>query len=166
MTLQGVGREKRTGRLTMNTITIDGSAGEGGGQIVRTALALALVTGRALRIERIRAGRKNPGLQWQHLTAVKAAVRIGCAKVEGAVMGSKYLEFTPREVRPGEYRYSVGTAGSATLVLQTVLPALMLAGAPSQLTLEGGTHNPWAPPFDFLDRAMLPILRRMGPRVE
>jgi len=149
-----------------NTITIDGSAGEGGGQILRTALSLSLVTGTPFRIERIRAARKKPGLLRQHLTAVGAAAELGRATVDGAALGSASLSFAPRKVRPGEYRFAVGTAGSTTLVFQTVLPALMTAGGPSRLTLEGGTHNPWAPPFDFLDKAFLPIIRRMGPQVE
>jgi len=147
-------------------ITIDGSSGEGGGQILRTSLALSLVTGKPFRIERIRAGRDNPGLQRQHLTAVRAAAEVGQAKVEGMALKSRRLSFAPGGVRPGEYRFDVGTAGSVTLVLQTVLPALMLAGGPSQLVLEGGTHNLYAPPFDFLQRAFLPLVARLGPRVE
>lgn len=146
-------------------VLIDGSFGEGGGQILRTALGLALVTGRAFRIERVRAGRKKPGLQHQHLTAVRAAAEIGQAAVEGAEIGSLSLRFAPGTVRPGEYRFDVGTAGSATLVLQTVLPALLTAQGPSRLVLDGGTHNPMAPPFDFLARAFLPLVGRMGPEV-
>lgn len=148
------------------TVTIDGSAGEGGGQILRTSLALSLVGGTPLQIEKIRARRKRAGLLRQHLTAVRAAAKIGQAKVEGAAIGSTAISFVPGRVRPGEYRFAVGTAGSATLVLQTVLPALITADGPSRLTLEGGTHNPWAPPFDFLQEAFLPIIRRMGPKVE
>ena len=147
-------------------ITIDGSQGEGGGQILRSSLALSLVTGTPFRIERIRAGRKKPGLLRQHLTAVNAAVEVGQAEIHGASLGSPELTFVPGSVRAGDYRFAVGTAGSATLVFQTVLPALLTAGGPSRLTLEGGTHNPFAPPFDFLDRAFLPLVRRMGPRVE
>lgn len=146
-------------------ITIDGSQGEGGGQILRTALALALVTGQAFRIEHIRAGRKKPGLLRQHLTAVEAATRIGNAEAEGAEIGSLKLTFKPGKVSPGDYSFAVGTAGSATLVLQSVLPALMLADGPSVLRLEGGTHNPFAPPFDFLTKTFLPVLNRMGPTV-
>ncbi len=148
------------------TITIDGSSGEGGGQILRSSLTLSLVTGTPLSIEKIRAGRKKPGLLRQHLTAVRAAAKIGRAKVDGATLGSQHISFTPETIRPGEYRFAVGTAGSATLVFQTVLPALMTADGPSQVTFEGGTHNPWAPPFDFLQETFLPIIRRMGPRVE
>ena len=147
-------------------ITIDGAQGEGGGQILRTALALSLVTGRPFRIERIRAGRRKPGLLRQHLTAVLAAAAVGDARVTGAELGSASLAFTPAGARAGDYRFAVGTAGSATLVLQTVLPALLCASGPSRLTLEGGTHNPAAPPFDFLAKSFLPVLRRMGASVE
>ncbi|MBI1766621.1 MAG: RNA 3'-terminal phosphate cyclase [Acidobacteria bacterium] len=147
-------------------ITIDGSFGEGGGQILRTSLALSLVTGQPFRIEKIRAGRKNPGLLRQHLTAVNAAQQISQAAVEGAGIGSTQLSFTPGEITPGEYAFAVGTAGSTTLVLQTVLPSLLRARAESRLTLEGGTHNPFAPPFNFLVKAFLPLLNRLGARVE
>jgi RNA 3'-terminal phosphate cyclase (ATP) len=147
-------------------ITIDGSQGEGGGQVLRTSLALSLVTGRPFRIDRIRAGRKNPGLLRQHLTAVNAAAAVAHAKVAGATLRSTELTFEPGEVRPGDSHFAVGTAGSATLVLQTVLPALLCAAGPSTLRLEGGTHNPWAPPFDFLLNSFLPLVNRMGPTVE
>jgi RNA 3'-terminal phosphate cyclase (ATP) len=118
-----------------------------------------------LRIVKIRAGRKQPGLLRQHLTAVNAAARVGCAEVTGAVIGSTELTFAPQTISPGPYSFAVGTAGSATLVLQTVLPALLVASGPSALTIEGGTHNPFAPPFDFLDRTFLPLINRMGARV-
>jgi len=147
-------------------IGIDGSQGEGGGQILRTSLTLSLVTGQPFRMENIRAGRAKPGLLRQHLTAVRAAAEVGGGKVEGDSPGSRQLVFEPGPVRPGSYRFAVGTAGSTTLVLQTVLPALITAREPSELTLEGGTHNPFAPPFDFLAGAFLPILARMGPRAE
>jgi RNA 3'-terminal phosphate cyclase (ATP) len=147
-------------------ITVDGASGEGGGQILRTSLALSLVTGQAFRIEGIRLGRAKPGLLRQHLTAVEAAQRVGQAEVKGGVLGSTQLEFCPGRVTAGEYHFSVGTAGSATLVLQTILPPLMLASAPSEVWLEGGTHNAFAPPYDFLARSFLPLIQRMGPRVE
>jgi RNA 3'-terminal phosphate cyclase (ATP) len=147
-------------------ITIDGSEGEGGGQILRTAIALSLVTGRPFRIERIRAGRKKPGLLRQHLTAVQAAIEMSGARASGAELGSHTMSFEPSHVRGGAYRLAVGTAGSATLVLQAVLPALLMARESSRLTLEGGTHNPCAPPFDFLAKTFLPILRRMGASVD
>jgi RNA 3'-terminal phosphate cyclase (ATP) len=146
-------------------LTIDGSQGEGGGQILRTSLALSLVTGTPFRITRIRAGRKRPGLMRQHVTAVKAAAEIGRAEVEGAAIGSGELAFVPTRVAPDEYHFAIGTAGSTTLVLQTILPALMIASGPSKLLLEGGTHNPFAPPFDFFQKTFLPIVNRMGPKV-
>jgi RNA 3'-terminal phosphate cyclase (ATP) len=143
-------------------LTLDGSQGEGGGQILRTALSLSMCTGLPFRIEKIRAKRKTPGLMRQHLTAVQAAATICRAEVIGAHVGSEALEFSPGKVVPGEYEFSVGTAGSATLVFQTLLPALMLQPAASKLTLRGGTHNPMAPPFHFLERAFLPVLKEMG----
>lgn len=146
-------------------IIIDGSQGEGGGQILRTSLSLSIVTGKPLRIFNIRAGRKKPGLKRQHLTAVQAAAQISGAEVQGAEIGSRDLMFVPGKLTPGEYRFSIGTAGSTTLVLQTVLPPLLTASTPSKLTLEGGTHNLAAPPFDFLKKAFLPLINRMGPAV-
>ena len=143
-------------------IVIDGSAGEGGGQILRTALALSLVTGESFRIEKIRAGRRKPGLLRQHLTAVQAALEIGDATAQGAELGSLELTFKPGNVRAGDYHFAVGTAGSATLVLQTILPPLLIASRPSTIKLEGGTHNPSAPPFDFLEKTFLPLLNKMG----
>lgn len=147
-------------------VRIDGSKGEGGGQVLRTSLALSLVTGTPFTITNIRAGRKKPGLLRQHLTAVKAAEAVGAAEVSGAELGSRELTFRPRALAAGNYHFAVGTAGSATLVLQTVLPALLVAQGASTLMLEGGTHNPAAPPFDFLQKAYLPLVRRMGPAVE
>jgi RNA 3'-terminal phosphate cyclase (ATP) len=146
-------------------ILIDGSLGEGGGQILRTALGLSMVTGQPFRIEKIRARRPKPGLLRQHLTAVNAAAAVCSATVDGAAIGSQTLAFTPGKVTAGEYSFSVGSAGSTTLVLQTVLPALLTADGPSLLTLEGGTHNPHAPPLDFLAKAFLPLVNRMGPTV-
>lgn len=146
-------------------IVIDGSMGEGGGQIVRTSLALSLITARPFSVRNIRAGRKKPGLLRQHLIAVNAAAEIGQAEVSGNEIGSREMTFTPGAVKPGAYRFSVGTAGSATLVLQTVLPALAVSSGPSEIVLEGGTHNPAAPPYDFLERVFLPWFRKMGPKV-
>lgn len=146
-------------------IIIDGSRGEGGGQVLRTSLALSLVTGQPFRIEKIRAGRPKPGLRRQHLTAVTAAAEISGARVDGARLESQLVEFYPRSVKAGTYHFDIGTAGSCTLVLQTILPPLLTAAAPSKLLLEGGTHNHGAPPFDFLHNAYLPLIRRMGPNV-
>jgi RNA 3'-terminal phosphate cyclase (ATP) len=150
----------------MTMLVLDGSEGEGGGQILRSALALSLVTGTPFRIDNIRAGRPRPGLMRQHLTAVEAAAAVARAEVDGAAVGSRTVFFRPGQVRGGSYTFSVGTAGSTTLVLQTVLPALVTAAEPSTLVLEGGTHNPASPPFDFLVKAFLPLLARMGPRVD
>ena len=146
-------------------IQIDGAYGEGGGQILRTSLALSLVTGAPFRIDHIRANRKKPGLRRQHLTAVKAAGDIGQAHMTGNALDSTTLTFTPTTIRADRYHFAVGTAGSCTLVLQTILPALLLADARTELTLEGGTHNPHAPTFDFLTGAFFPILHQMGATV-
>lgn len=146
-------------------IAIDGTHGEGGGQILRTSLALSLVTGQPFSISNIRAGRKKPGLMRQHLTCVNAAKEVGNAIVEGGSIGSQSLTFKPGAINPGDYHFAVGTAGSCTLVLQTVLPALLTADSNSIITLEGGTHNPFAPPFDFLKRCFLETVNRMGPEI-
>lgn len=133
---------------------------------MRTSLALSVVTGTPVRIYNIRARRKRPGLLRQHLTGVQAIARICGAEVEGAALGSREVILHPGAVVPGEHRFAIGTAGSACLVLQTVLPPLMLASGPTTLTIEGGTHNSKAPPFHFLDRVFLPLLERMGVRVD
>ena len=146
-------------------IEIDGSHGEGGGQIVRSALSLSLCTGQPCRVFNIRAGREKPGLMRQHLTAVRAAAEISGAQVTGDEIGSTAITFRPGRVEPGNYSFSIGTAGSCTLVLQTVLPPLLTAGSPSFLTISGGTHNRAAPPVDFLQRTFLPLLSRMGASV-
>lgn len=146
-------------------LTIDGSFGEGGGQIIRTSCALSLISGKPFRVENVRARREKPGLQRQHLTAVLAAAEIGRAEVRGATVGAREFTFVPGEVTPGEYVFRIGTAGSTTLVLQTVLPPLVIAGGSSRLTLEGGTHNVHAPPFEFLEQTFLPLVNRMGGRV-
>lgn len=147
-------------------ITIDGSKGEGGGQVLRTALALSLITGKPFRIIQLRARRQRPGLQRQHLVCVQAAAAIGAAHTTGVALGSKDLSFVPHAVRPGHYRFDIGTAGSTTLVMQSVLPALILAPGPSHLTLCGGTHNPLAPTYDFFAGAYLPLLKRMGAHLQ
>ena len=147
-------------------ILIDGSAGEGGGQVLRSALALSILTRTPFKMERIRAGRDKPGLRPQHLTSVTAAKEVSNADVTGAEVGSRELTFRPRTVQGGNRTFSVGTAGSATLVLQTILPALLRAREPSLVTLEGGTHNSHAPPFEFLSESFLPLLRKMGAKIE
>jgi len=149
-------------RPELPLLTLDGATGEGGGQILRTGLALSMVTGRPLHITRIRAGRPKPGLMRQHLACVQAAVAVCNGQAEGAELNSQTLRFTPGAVQAGNYRFQIATAGSCLLVLQTVLPALMLADGESRVQLSGGTHNPMAPPFDFLQRAFAPLVRQLG----
>lgn len=159
--------------MVTTMIEIDGSYGEGGGQVLRTALSLSALTGQAMRITRIRAGRRNPGLAPQHLTAVQATARVCDAEVHGATIGATEVVFQPHaRPRPGTYVIDVtdaaqgGSAGSVTLILQTLLLPLALAGAPSHLTLKGGTHVAWSPPFDYLADVYLPTVARMGLRVD
>ena len=142
---------------------IDGSTG--GGQILRTSLALSLHTGDAFRIDSIRSRRKRPGLMRQHLTCVRAAAEVSNATVEGAELSSSSLTFRPGPVRGGHYEFSIATAGSTGLVLQTLLTALTVADAPSVVRVRGGTHNPLSPPYDFLERTYVPALKAMGPDV-
>lgn len=143
-------------------IELDGSQGEGGGQMLRTSLTLSMITGQPFRIVNIRANRAKPGLARQHLVAVTSAAKVSCAEVSDVKVGSTELEFHPKAIAPGEIRIDIGTAGSATLVLQTLLPALLLADQPSSLVIHGGTHNPMAPPAHFIDRAYGRALRQMG----
>ena len=143
-------------------IVIDGSAGEGGGQILRSSLALSIVTGTPFVIERIRAGRKKPGLLRQHLTCVKAAAAISCAEVEGAVLGSTRLAFHPKTVAAGEHELDVGSAGSVGLVVQTIALPLLAASSPARVVVRGGTHALWAPIAPFLQEAWIPLLSTMG----
>ena len=147
-------------------LTIDGSMGEGGGQILRSALALSLVTSLPFCITNIRRGRAKPGLMRQHLAAVRGAAAIGSAEISGDALASTELVFRPSTVRGGAHAFATGGAGSTTLVFQTVLyPLLLATDEPSTLEFEGGTHNPMAPPFDFLEGAFLPQLARMGGHV-
>ena len=146
-------------------IEIDGSQGEGGGQIVRSSLTLSAITGKPFRISNIRAGRKKPGLKNQHVLAVSALQRICNAYAEGDSLGSSGLTFEPNAVCGGTFNFRVGTAGSTSLVAQTLIPVLLFADAPSTVTLEGGTHNPMAPTFDFIQRSYLPQLEKFGPSV-
>lgn len=146
-------------------ITIDGSEGEGGGQMIRNACALSLITGEPFHMTNIRAKREKPGLMRQHATAVEAARHISGSICEGIHVGATELTFHPGKVEAGEYRFSIGTAGSTGLVLQTILMPLIFANGPSKLVLEGGTHAMGAPPFDFLERCFLPLINQMGPKV-
>ncbi len=145
-----------------NMIELDGGVGEGGGQILRTALALSMITQTPFRITNIRAKRPKPGLLRQHLTCVRAAAEVSDAQVEGAELGAVVLTFSPKAIRGGDYAFAIGTAGSVTLVLQTILPALLFANEPSTVALDGGTHNGMSPPFEFIERSFLPLLARMG----
>ena len=147
-------------------ILIDGSLGEGGGQILRSSLSLSMVTGESVQIVNVRANRKQPGLKPQHLTALRAAAEVCSAKVSGDALRSMQVTFSPGSIRASEYRFDVGTAGSATLVLQTILPALLTAGSASRVEVLGGTHNPWSPPFDYLKVVLAPLLARMGHRLD
>ncbi len=147
-------------------VVLDGSHGEGGGQILRTGLALCALTGRPLEMVRIREGRRNPGLAAQHLTGVRAVAEITGGSVEGAEMGSRELRFVPGLIRGGDYRFDVSeaqaSAGSVGLLFQAVAPVLAFAPVPSRLTLKGGTHVKWAPPIHFLEGVLLPALSKTG----
>ena len=147
-------------------IELDGAVGEGGGQILRSALTLSMITGQAFCIKNIRAGRKKPGLLRQHLVAVQAATQISDATVTGAQLGSQTLVFAPKAIKGGDYQFAIGSAGSCTLVLQTVMLALLHADGPSTVRVSGGTHNPMAPPAQFLQRAYIPLLRKMGADID
>lgn len=146
-------------------IDLDGAEGEGGGQILRTALTLAMITGTPFRVRNIRANRAKPGLMRQHLMAVRAAAQVCGAEVSDAEVGSQSLEFRPGRIQAGDYTFDIGTAGSSTLVLQTLIPALLYGERPSTVTVIGGTHNPMAPPVQFLKRAYGRVLAQMGATV-
>lgn len=164
-----IDRDGRNQRLSItlhrdtHMLTIDGSTGEGGGQVLRTALSLAAILGQPVEITNIRAGRKQPGLRPQHVQAVKAAAALCNARLEGVQEHSRALLFEPQTPpQPGAYVVDIGTAGAATLVLQTVLLPLALAGGPSNLIVRGGTHVAWSPPFDYVEQIYLPALAAPG----
>ncbi len=148
-----------------DTEYIELSGTHGGGQVLRSSLGLSLVTGKVIKLTGIRSASSKPGLRSQHMACVDAAARISSARVHGNQHGSDWLRFEPGTVEAGEYQFDLGSAGSCTLVLQTILPALMLGKQASRITLKGGTHNPMAPPFDFIERAFAPLLARMGPQL-
>lgn len=143
-------------------ITIDGSQGEGGGQIFRSALSLAMCLGKPVHIKNIRSKRSKPGLMRQHLACLNAAKDISQADVVGGNLLSTEVTFTPKPIIAGEYAFSVGGAGSTSLIFQTVLMPLLLTSKESTLTFDGGTHNPLAPSFDFIDKSFLAVLRSLG----
>ncbi len=154
----------------MNTnglIELDGSQGEGGGQILRSSLALSVLTGRPVKLTNIRAGRAKPGLQPQHLMSVKAAGAISGAVYKGAAVGSGVLHFEPKGVRSGPYRFTIGTAGATGLVLHTVyLPLALRGDVPSEVIIDGGTHVPASPCFHYLETTWAAYLRRLDIEVE
>ena len=147
-------------------IELDGAQGEGGGQILRTALTLSMITGQPFRMTQIRAKRAKPGLMRQHLAAVQASAQICGAELAGDEPGSQTLSFVPGAIRGGEYAFAIGTAGSCTLVLQTLLPALLYADGASTVKVSGGTHNSMAPPVHFLQRAYGRVLESMGAQID
>ena len=151
-------------------LKIDGSTGEGGGQIIRTALSLSMLTSTPIEIVNIRAGRAKPGLMRQHLMCVQASQTISNATVSGAYLGSSTFSFTPNTIKSGDYAFDIGSAGSTSLVLQTLLPALLFANSDehsrSTVTIEGGTHNPLAPTTDFLQHAFIPALTKLAMQVD
>ncbi len=143
-------------------IRVDGSSGEGGGQVLRTSLSLSALTGKELRIVNIRKKRSSPGLRPQHLQAVRAAADICEADVEGDSLGSEEISFRPHQIRSGRYHFSIPTAGSASLVLQTVFLPLTWAASPSQVTIQGGTHVKWSPCYHYLEWQWLHYMKRIG----
>lgn len=143
-------------------VIIDGSQGEGGGQVLRSALALSLITGKKLEITNIRAHRSKPGLRPQHLKAVEAAAAIGKASVEGTHLGSTSLSFSPETIQSGNYQIDIGTAGSTCLVLQTIFIPLSLAHGSSKVVITGGTHVPMSPCFHYIDQQWLPFMQHIG----
>lgn len=153
-----------------STLKIDGSIGEGGGQIIRTALALSMLTGQPIEIHNIRAGRAKPGLMRQHLMCVQASQQISNATVTGAELNSQSFRFDPNEIELANYDFDIGSAGSTSLVLQTILPALLFADTDKQntstVTIKGGTHNPFAPTTDFLQLAFVPAIAKLGITVD
>ncbi len=151
------------GAMSMSDpVSLDGSRGEGGGQILRSALALSVITGRPFTIERIRAGRAKPGLRLQHLACVRAAARLCGAEVRGDEVSSQRLSFSPGPELVEALEIDIGSAGSVALVVQTILPPALLARHPVRATITGGTHNPMAPSLDFLIEVFAPLLRAMG----
>ncbi len=146
-------------------VVLDGSEGEGGGQILRSALSLSLITQTPFTLRNIRAHRKPPGLRPQHLACVRGAEAISGSSSQGAEVGASELTFTPGPVRPGEYLLEIGTAGSTALLLQCLYYPLALAGG-GQLTLRGGTHQPHSPSYPYLAAVWAPMLARLGLTLE
>ncbi len=146
----------------MSLLTIDGSQGEGGGQVLRTSLALSVICQQPVRITHIRAKRSKPGLKAQHLKAVDAAAAISKAEVTGAALHADEITFSPRDIRSGRFRFEIGTAGATSLVLQTILIPLSLASSASTVSISGGTHVPWSPCAHYLEAQWLPWMKQIG----
>ena len=146
-------------------IEIDGTFGEGGGQILRTSLSLAAITGQAVHFVNIRAKRRKPGLMRQHLACTKAVSEITGGRISGAELNSQEMTFEPDTIRGGNYHFAVGSAGSVTLIAQTVIPVLLNADKPSKVEIEGGTHVDQSPIFEFFERVYLAALRKMGAEI-
>ncbi len=152
--------------MTDKVVKIDGSYGEGGGQILRTAIALSCVTGIAVEVDKIRANRPRPGLAMQHMKGIEAAKLMSSAEVEGLRKGSTRVLFKPGKVRGGKFRVDIGTAGSISLVLQVLIPIAMSADRESEITVTGGTDVKWSPPVDYLKNVTLKAVERMGGRAD
>lgn len=152
--------------MTTNFLKIDGSTGEGGGQILRTALSLSMITGTPIHLSNIRANRKKQGLMRQHLACVDASRDISNAIVVGNELGSTELYFSPNAVKAGNYHFNIGSSGSTMLVFQTLLPALILQDSSSTIIIEGGTHNPLAPTADFVKKCFMTTLAKLGIQLE
>ena len=150
----------------MKTIKIDGSFGEGGGQVLRTALSLSCVTGYGLHLFNIRKGRKRPGLMPQHLTCINAASKITDATVSDNEKGSSELTFVPGKIKSGSYFFDIKTAGSCSLVLQALIPPLVFGNRDSEIKIKGGTHVPFSPTYDYIAWVFLPMLQTLGIRVD
>ena len=147
-------------------IEIDGSYGEGGGQIVRMAVALSALTGKDIKIFNIRAKRSNPGLRNQHITAINAVAKLCNADVKGLRIGSKSIEFHPHKIKGGSYTFDIGTAGSVTLVMQACLLPSLMADDETYFKIRGGTDVKWAPPWDYFQNVFLNLLKKMGCNIE
>lgn len=150
----------------MSRVMIDGSSGEGGGQIVRTVVALSALTMKPVRIINIRAGRSKPGLRRQHIVGIELTGQLVNADITGLKVGNMQVDFTPQERRSGHFRYDIGTAGAMSLVLQAVLPAAVLSPGPIELKITGGTDVPWSPPIDYMQQVFGPMVRNTGPRID
>lgn len=151
-----------TGAVILELIEIDGSFGEGGGQILRTALSLSCLLNKPFRIFNIRKGRKKPGLMPQHIVSVKAAAQLSGAEVIGVKQGSMELLFRPNIIKGGDFSFDIGTAGSACLVLQTILPSMVFSNTRASVMIKGGTHVPFSPSFNYISEVFVPTLRGIG----